>query len=168
LLGGRLCNGLHKYCWTGQHAINRLIACSIIFNRNIACGKRTRLDCCDMISVTDNLDMAVITLGRLFFILSYRFAPTNAPFVLHVRRSCRKTIGTLVRSHLSLGVDSEAIWTRLLVGSSVRTPATWRTQTPGRMDLPLELDMLPALSFSLSGACGRSGHGSCFRPDVPL
>jgi hypothetical protein len=69
-----------------------------------------------MISVTDNLDMAIITLGRLFFILSYRFAPTNAPFVLHVRRSCRKTIGTLVRSHLSLGVDSEAIWTRLLVG----------------------------------------------------
>jgi hypothetical protein len=41
-------NGIHLYCLTRVHATNRVIACSLIYNRNLAYGEGTRLECCDM------------------------------------------------------------------------------------------------------------------------
>jgi hypothetical protein len=63
-------NGLHLYCLTGLHTTNRVIACSLICNRKLACGKSARLDYCDVISAAGELGMTIITLGRLYFILS--------------------------------------------------------------------------------------------------
>jgi hypothetical protein len=58
-------DGLHLYGLTGMHAINQVIACFLICNKNLACGEGTRLDCCDVITTTGDYGMAIITLGRL-------------------------------------------------------------------------------------------------------
>jgi hypothetical protein len=58
-------NGMHLYCLTGFHAIDHVIVFSLICNKNLACNKGTRLDCCDMISATGDFGMSIITLGRL-------------------------------------------------------------------------------------------------------
>jgi hypothetical protein len=31
-------NGLHMYCFTWFHAIDQAILCSLIYNKNLACG----------------------------------------------------------------------------------------------------------------------------------
>jgi hypothetical protein len=72
-------NGFHLYCLIKQHDINWVIAYSLICNRNLAYGKGTTLEYCDMISTASNFDMVIITLGRLFFMLSCRLTPINAP-----------------------------------------------------------------------------------------
>jgi hypothetical protein len=54
-------NGLYCYCLIGVHATNRVIACSLIYNRNLACGVGTSLDYCDVISVAGELGMVIIT-----------------------------------------------------------------------------------------------------------
>jgi hypothetical protein len=51
-------------------AFNREIVCSLIYNKNLACSEGTGLDCCIMIATTGDYDMAIITLGRLYFMLS--------------------------------------------------------------------------------------------------
>jgi hypothetical protein len=86
-------NWLHLYCLTRLHAANRVIAYSLICNQNLVCGEGTRLDCCNVISATGELGMTIITLGRLYFMLSCRFAPTDVVLVLHGRR-------TAVRPHV--------------------------------------------------------------------
>jgi hypothetical protein len=58
-------DGLHLYDFTGLHAINRVIACSFIFNRNLACGEGIGLDYCNVIATTSDYGMAIIKLGRL-------------------------------------------------------------------------------------------------------
>jgi hypothetical protein len=63
-------NGLHLYCLTRVHGTNRIIACSLIYNRNIACSGGTRLDSYDMISVASEPGTTIITLGWLYFVLS--------------------------------------------------------------------------------------------------
>jgi hypothetical protein len=60
---------------TGLHAIDWAIVCSLIYNRNLACGEGTRLDCCDMITI--------ITLARLYFVLSCRLTPTDAVSIVY-------------------------------------------------------------------------------------
>jgi hypothetical protein len=75
--------GLLLYCLTGLHATNRIIACFLICNRNLAYDEVTRLDCCDVISVTSELGMVIITLGGLYFVLSYRVAPTDVASMQH-------------------------------------------------------------------------------------
>jgi hypothetical protein len=107
-------NGLHLYWLTEQHAIFWVIAHSLIYNRNLACGEGTRLDYCNVISATGDFGMTIIMLGRLFFMLSYCLAPTYAPSAQHRRRLCSEAMGALARSQLSLGVGSEAIWAWLL------------------------------------------------------
>jgi hypothetical protein len=72
-------NGLHLYCMIKQQDINWVIAYSLICNWNLAYNKGIRLECCDMISTASNFDMVIITLVRLFFVLSCRLAPINAP-----------------------------------------------------------------------------------------
>jgi hypothetical protein len=109
-------NGLHLYCLTGLHATNRVIACSLICNRNLACGKGIRLDCCDVISVAGELGMVIITLDRLFSMLSCRLAPTDVALVQYGRHAGSGTIGALARSRPSSGMGSKATWVRLLVG----------------------------------------------------
>jgi hypothetical protein len=71
-------NRLHLYCFTRLHATNLVIACSLIYNRNLAYGERIRLDYCNVISATCELGMAIITLGMIYFVVSYRLAPTDA------------------------------------------------------------------------------------------
>jgi hypothetical protein len=61
-----------------------------------------------MISTAGDFDMTIIMLGRLFFVLSSRLTSTNAPFVQHDRCASREALATLARSHLPLGVGSEA------------------------------------------------------------
>jgi hypothetical protein len=80
-------SGLYLYCLIGLHATNRVIACSLICNRNLAYGEGIRLDYCDVIPTAGELGMAIIILGRLYFILSCRLAPTDATSVQHGRRA---------------------------------------------------------------------------------
>jgi hypothetical protein len=70
-------NGLHLYCLMGVHTANRLIVCSLICNRDIAYDENIKLDFCDVISTTSEIGMAIITLGRLYFVLSWRPAPAS-------------------------------------------------------------------------------------------
>jgi hypothetical protein len=74
-------NGLHLYCLIGFHAIDRAIAHFLICNRNLACGKGTRLNCCEVIASTGDYSMTIIMLGRLYSMLSCRLAPTDASSV---------------------------------------------------------------------------------------
>jgi hypothetical protein len=75
--------GLHWYCMTGLCTTNWVIACSLNYKRNLACGEGTRLDYCDVISAARELGMAIITLGELYFVFSCRVAPTDAVIVQH-------------------------------------------------------------------------------------
>jgi hypothetical protein len=86
-VGDCLGNGLYLYYWTGLHATNRVIACSLIYNRNLACGERTRLDGYDVIFAAGELSMAIIMLDRLYFMLSYWLALTDVAPVQHGRRA---------------------------------------------------------------------------------
>jgi hypothetical protein len=67
-------NGLHLYSLTGLHAINRVITCSRICNRNLPCGEGKRSDSCDVIATTGDYDMTIITMGILLLhvVLSVR------------------------------------------------------------------------------------------------
>jgi hypothetical protein len=49
--GGCPGNGLLSYCLTGEHATNRVIAYSLIYNENLVCSEGTRLDCYDVMFV---------------------------------------------------------------------------------------------------------------------
>jgi hypothetical protein len=70
-------NGIYLYCLTGVHVTNRIIPCSFIHNKNLACNEGTRLDYSDVISATGEPGMAIITLSRLYFVLSCRLSPTD-------------------------------------------------------------------------------------------
>jgi hypothetical protein len=74
--GGYPGNGMHLYGLTGLHTTNHVIACSLIYNRNLVYDEGTRPDYCDMISAASDL-------GRLYFMSSCRLAPTDATPVLH-------------------------------------------------------------------------------------
>jgi hypothetical protein len=58
-------DGLHLYGLTGLHTINRVIACSLIYNMNLACGEGIRVDCCDTIATISDYNMTIIMLGKL-------------------------------------------------------------------------------------------------------
>jgi hypothetical protein len=51
---------------TGLYATSLVIACSLIYNRELACGKGRRLDCCNVIAATRDFGMAIISLGKLY------------------------------------------------------------------------------------------------------
>jgi hypothetical protein len=114
--GNRPGNGLSLYCLTRFHAIDRAISCSLICNRNLACGEDTRLDCCDVISIIGDFHMTIIMLSRLYFMLSCQLTPINAPPVHHGRRVDTEATCILIGPHLSPGVGSEALWAKLLLG----------------------------------------------------
>jgi hypothetical protein len=67
---------------TRLHAINRVIPCSLICNQNLACGEGIGLDYYNVNATTGDYNMAIITLGRLHFMLSCHLAPTDALSVL--------------------------------------------------------------------------------------
>jgi hypothetical protein len=50
---------------TGLYATSLVIACSLIYNRELACSKGRRLDCCNVIAATRDFGMAIISLGKL-------------------------------------------------------------------------------------------------------
>jgi hypothetical protein len=76
--GGCPSNGLHLYCLTKVHTTIRVIACSLICNRDLSYSEGTRIDCCDvMISATTKLGLAIIMLGGFYFMLYCRFTPTD-------------------------------------------------------------------------------------------
>jgi hypothetical protein len=81
-------NGLHRYCLIEVHATNQAIACSLIYNSNLACDKGTRLNCYNVISTASKLDMTIITLGWLYFMLSCRLVPTNVVTVQQQTHRC--------------------------------------------------------------------------------
>jgi hypothetical protein len=54
---------LHLYCSTGLHDTNWVIACFLI---------------CNVICATDDLNMVIIMLDRLYFMLSCWLTPTDA------------------------------------------------------------------------------------------
>jgi hypothetical protein len=87
-----------------------------------------RLDSCDVISTAGNLGMAIITLGRLFFMLSCRLTPIDAPSVQHGWREGNDAACALAESYHSSGVGSEALWTMLLV--SFRCEDTYHMTSP--------------------------------------
>jgi hypothetical protein len=60
--------------------------------------------------------MTLTMLGRLYFVLSCRLTPTDAPSVQHRRRVGSEATYAFAGSHLSLGVGSKSFWARLLVG----------------------------------------------------
>jgi hypothetical protein len=109
-------NKLHLYCLTGLHATNKVVVCSLICNRNLVCDEGTKLDCCDVNSAAGELDMTIITLGRLYFVLSCQLAPIEStPHV--ARETCiGEATCDLIGSHPSSGVSSKAIWVRLFSG----------------------------------------------------
>jgi hypothetical protein len=63
-------NKLHLYWFVEVLATNRIIACSLIRNWNLACGEDKRLDYCDVIFAADELGMTIITFGRLYMLRS--------------------------------------------------------------------------------------------------
>jgi hypothetical protein len=91
------------------------IACFLTYNRNLACSEGTRLDYCDVVSATGDFSMAIILLGRLYFMLPCWLNPTEAPFVQYGGCVGRRATYSLTRPHLSLGVSFEVLWVRLLV-----------------------------------------------------
>jgi hypothetical protein len=113
--GNRPRDGLHFHDLTGLRAINRIIACSLTCNRNLAYDEGTRLDCCDVAATTGDYDMAIITLGRLYYILSCQLAPTNALSMQHDRHAgqwshrCLGQVTPFIRSglesHLGQALD---------------------------------------------------------------
>jgi hypothetical protein len=76
-------NGLHQFCSTRVHTTNWVIACSHIYNRNLVCDDGTSLDCCNMISAAGELEMAIITHDRLYFVSSCWLSPTNVAAMRH-------------------------------------------------------------------------------------
>jgi hypothetical protein len=78
----------------------------------------TKLDCYDVISIAGELGIAIITLGKLHFLLSCRLTRTNVVAVQHERCAA-------ARSHAFdwvtplLGVDSDVVWVRLSSGLPV-------------------------------------------------
>jgi hypothetical protein len=129
-------NGLHLYCLTGQHAIIWVIACSLICNKYLAYGEGTRLYYYNIIAATRDHGMAIITLDLLYFMLSCRLAPTDAP--RHMGDVCAEKLWAPWSGHIFLQE-----WARKPFGlgswwdssvpfgpgswwdSGVRTPATW-------------------------------------------
>jgi hypothetical protein len=69
-----------------------------------------------MNSTTSDFNMATITLGRLYFMLSCRLTPTDALSVQHGRCVNIGATCAFTRPHISSGVGYEALWVRLLVG----------------------------------------------------
>jgi hypothetical protein len=84
-------DGLHWYYLSTLHATNWEIAFSLIGNRNLACGGGTRLDYCDGVSTACELGIAIITLGRLYFMLSCWLAPIDVATVQHGRCATART-----------------------------------------------------------------------------
>jgi hypothetical protein len=95
-------NGLHRVPdLTRLHAIDRVIAYFLIYNKNIACNGGTRLDCCDVNVTPSDYDIAIITLDRLCFVLSCRLAPSDALSLLCGRRAGSDATCVLTLPHLS-------------------------------------------------------------------
>jgi hypothetical protein len=111
-------NGLNQFCSTGAHTTNWVITCSHIYNRNLVCGDGTSLDYCNVISITGELDMTIITLGRLYFVLFCRLAPTNVAAVRHGQRAAVRPHAFDQVTHSS-GVGSEVIWAKVFSGLPV-------------------------------------------------
>jgi hypothetical protein len=115
---------------TELHVINRVIACSLTYNRNLAFGEGTRLDYCVVTATTDNYVIVIITLGRLYFMLSCQLALMPC--------SCSTGDVRAVVPHVPWsGHTFHQEWARKLFGLgswwaySVRILATWRAWTPG-------------------------------------
>jgi hypothetical protein len=98
-----------------MHAINQVIACSLIYNRNLACDEGIKLDCYDVITVTGDHGMIIITMGKLYFVLSCRFASTDVASMQHKSCAGRGATDDSIGSQPSSGVGSEATWDKLLV-----------------------------------------------------
>jgi hypothetical protein len=73
------------YYLIGVRATNQVIAFHLIYNRSLPCDEGTRLDRCDVISITSEPGMTIIMLGRLYFMLSYWVTPTVVATVQHGR-----------------------------------------------------------------------------------
>jgi hypothetical protein len=152
-------NRLHLYYLTRLYATNRVIACSLICNRNLDCGKGTRLYCCDVISVAGKFGMVIITLGKLSFLMSCWLAPTNVAPIQHERCAGSGATCALAVPHLSSGVGSEATWARLLV-------AFWCKDTCHMVSPDHRSDRVWfAFVSSLGRASSRLGCGSYPRLD---
>jgi hypothetical protein len=160
-------NGLYMCNFNEQHTINRVIACFLICNKNLACSKGTRLDYYDMICAVGDFGMTIIMLDRLFFMLSCRLTPTNAPFMQHERCVSTGATNALVRPHLSSGVGSKATWARLLVGFwCENTCHVVSTDPRSGQDLPLVLGVGLVFGSFFGEACNRLRRGSCTGPDT--
>jgi hypothetical protein len=84
------------------HAIDCVIVCLFICNRNLAYDKVTRLDCCDVITTTGDYGMSILTLGRLFFVLPSRLTPTDVVSVAYRRCAGSGSTKDLHGPHLHL------------------------------------------------------------------
>jgi hypothetical protein len=94
-------NGLLLSGLTGFHAIDSTKVYFLICNRNLACDKGIRLDCCGVIVATGDFGMVVIMLGRLYFMLSCWLAPTDASYMQYGRRAGSGATCTFTGPHLS-------------------------------------------------------------------
>jgi hypothetical protein len=114
-------NVLLFYCLSGMHATNRVIVFFLICNKNLAYGEGTKIDGCDVVSAASELDMTIITLGRLYSVLSCWLAPIDVVSVQHGRHvEARPQTFDWVTP--SSGVDTEAVWVRLFSATlQVRT-----------------------------------------------
>jgi hypothetical protein len=88
-------DGLHLYGLTGLHTINQVIACSLIYNINLACGEGIRVDCCDVIATTSDYNMTIITLDKLL----HRVVLSTCSYQCLVR-AARATCYQWCRMHL--------------------------------------------------------------------
>jgi hypothetical protein len=78
----------------GLYTINWVTTCSLIYNKDLTYGECIRLDCCDVIAVTEDHGMTIITLGRFYFTLSHQLTLTDA---LHQETCMRRSYGHLGR-----------------------------------------------------------------------
>jgi hypothetical protein len=85
-------------------------------NKHLACGDETNLDCCEVMAIAGDYDMAIITLDSLYSVLSCWPIPTDFLSMSYGRRADSRGTCTLVGPCLIKEWTSSHFGPRLLVG----------------------------------------------------
>jgi hypothetical protein len=84
-------------------------------NKHLAYGDGMTLDYCEVMTITGDYDMTIITMDNLYSELSYRPTPPDALFVLYGQRADTGGTYALPRSYLHQEWASRRFGSRLLV-----------------------------------------------------
>jgi hypothetical protein len=99
-------------------------------NKHLAYGDGMTLDYCEVMTITSDYDMTIITMDNLYSELSYRPTPPDALFVLYGQRADTGGTYALPRSYLHQEWASRRFGSRLLVDfRCVNTCHVWGAWT---------------------------------------